>query len=208
MTKFPVAVNCACCALLASSSLAEQRFVHVPMLGYYAPGPTPAYVHREIVGRPPLRPARVLFGNSGRNEISVQIVDHRAVGERPTEIRVPPGESVEVTLDRHAGGVAIETHMSRGLYGEWIEDVRRVVIPPDFLYDVVVYENAVTSVYFDRTKNKGPIPDDVKRGLRSIGVFPVPRGDRLKDGARIDAYTEARSYDNPGAARAYPYPQK
>ena len=64
----------------------------------------------------------------------------------------------------------------------------------------MLFRSRQTSVYFDRTRNKGPIPDESRNSLVSLGVFVLPPGDLLDDGTQIDAYRESRYRGNPGAA--------
>ena len=93
-----------------------------------------------------------------------------------------------------------------GATGELAEEVVRYPLPPRLLYQAVVYTNRVTSVYFDRTKNKGPIPDKETKSLVSLGVFPLPPGDQLRDGDRLDVHAEAVNRRNPGAAALFGEP--
>lgn len=161
---------------------------------------------REVAPGPPIKPAIVRLENRHDEELLVRIFDRRA-SQRPLEFTLAPGETKPVPLDRDAGGVVTESYLERGFFGGFVERVRTVPIPPAQFYDVVVYENSVASVYFDRTTNKTDVPDEVQRSLRSIGAFPIPPGALLPEGARIDVYREASSQKNPGAVRLFDLPR-
>lgn len=161
---------------------------------------------REVTPNPAFKPATVRFENRHSEELLVRIFDNRAT-QRPIDLVLAPGESRTVPLERDSGGFVTQTYFARGLFGGVVQKVRTVPIPPAQIYDVVVYEKSISSVYFDRTKNKTNVPDEVQRALKSIGAFPIPPGDLLPDGARIDAYREAASQRNPGAVRLFDIPR-
>lgn len=161
---------------------------------------------REITPNPGVKPANVRFENRHAEELLVRIYDNRA-SQRPIDITLAPGESRVVPLERDTGGFVTQTYFDRGVFGGVVQRVRTVPIPPAQIYDVTVYEKSISSVYFDRTTNRTNVPDEVQRSLKSIGAFPIPPGDLLPDGARIDVYREAASQRNPGAVRLFDTPR-
>ena len=165
----------------------------------------PQLVRRTMTPVQPLPPVRVEFENRHKEELVVRLVDVRDP-QRPMELRIPPGKSLSQRLDRDAGAVWEESYLVLGPLGELAEEVVRYPLPPRLLYQAVVYTNRVTSVYFDRTKNKGPIPDKETKSLVSLGVFPLPPGDQLRDGDRLDVHAEAVNRRNPGAAALFGEP--
>lgn len=159
----------------------------------------PQLIRRTILADTPLPPARVVFTNGHNEEVVARLVETGA-GQAPRELRIPPGQSVEYPIERDGGGVIEEVYLVPGPLGELVEETVQVPIPPKPLYQLVVYANRVTSVYFDRTKNKSAIPDESSTSLVSLGVFTLPAGDRLQNGDQIDVYREAVTRRNPGAA--------
>lgn len=180
--------------LLVTASLDTASVWH-PML--VAPGFdfAPVLVSREVVPNPELPPAKVTFENTHSRELWLLVTDLRTP-TKPRRLRLKPKETVEVDLDRDAGGQLVER----------LETLRRIEeraydIPPRQLYDVSVYELFLQSVAIDRTKRgKGKI-EDVNWAPKSIGIFPVPPGNLLRDGSSIDVFAEAKSEDNPGGVR-------
>lgn len=109
----------------------------------------------------------------------------------PHELVVAPGKSVRFRIERDSGAVLDEVFLAPTPGGGFHEEARQIRIPPTSRYTANVWVNRVTSVYFDRTTNKGPDPDEVNQSLVSLGVFPLPPGEELRDGDRIDVYREA-----------------
>jgi hypothetical protein len=159
----------------------------------------PQLVSRSVVPNPALTPANIELVNSHSEPLVLKIADRRSPG-RPKELTVAPGKSEEVRIDRDAGAVLKEVYLVPGPLGTLVEQVHQYPLPPKIYYDIVVYENRVTSVFFDRTKNRTSKPDSVQRSLVSLGVFPLPPGELMREGERVDAYQEAKHQENPGAA--------
>jgi hypothetical protein len=159
----------------------------------------PRLVSRSVRPHPPLPPANIEFVNRHEEELVVRIMDRRRPGIT-RELRLLPQESWSYRIDRDSGGVWEEVYLTPGGPTGWVEQVQQVPIPPRVLYDVLLYANRTTSVYFDRTTNQSDIPDSVQMSLVSIGMFPIPPGDMIQAGERIDAYQEAKARGNPGAA--------
>lgn len=160
----------------------------------------PRLVRRAVTAEPPLPPAQVLFQNTHTEELVVRLFD-RASPAAPQEIVVPAGKSARVRLERDSETVLEEVFFVPTPDGGVREEVRTVRIPPTSRYTANVWVNRVTSVYFDRTTNKGPDPDEVNQSLVSLGVFPLPPGELLRDGDRVNVYREATVRKNPGAVR-------
>ena len=165
----------------------------------------PQLVSRSVVAKPPLAPANIELVNSHKDELVLKVADRRSPG-RPKEVTIVPGQSTNFRIDRDAGAVLEEVYLAPGPLGTPVEQVHQYPLPPQSYYDIVVYTNRVTSVYFDRTKNRTSKPDSIQRSLVSLGVFPVPPGDLLREGDRVDAYQEAKYQENPGAAAHFGKP--
>ncbi len=165
----------------------------------------PQLTSRQVVPNPALPPIQVQLANGHRDELVVRVYDRRQ-DRRPVEVSVKPGESQVIRVERDPGAVWEEVYLVPGPLGTLVEQVHQWPVPPQGLYDVVVYANRVTSVYFDRTTNSSDVPDSTQKSLVSVGVFPLPPGDLLQDGDRIDVYGEARHQENPGAVAWYGRP--
>lgn len=171
------------------SALLARQFAFAPRL-----------MQRVVTAEQPLPPAQVLFQNTHNEELVVRLFD-RSRPDLPQEIVVPAGKSARVRLERDSATVVVETFLAVVPGGGVREETRTLRIPPASRYTANVWVNRVTSVYFDRTTNKGPDPDEVNQSLVSLGVFPLPPGGDLADGDRINVYREATARRNPGAVR-------
>jgi hypothetical protein len=153
---------------------------------------------REVIPNPPIKPAVVEFKNTHREEIVVQFP---SANGRPDVMTIPAGKSVTKTFELDPGSVIEEVYLVPLPTGESVEQVRRRDVPGKnkrYLRQFVVYENRVQSVVYDRVaKPKSQKPNQVTKGLRSIGVFSAGYGDRDQT---IDVYGEAFGKRNPGAA--------
>jgi len=165
----------------------------------------PQLVSRSVVPNPALPPVNIEIVNSHSDPLVLKIADRRTPA-KPKEFTVAPGESGQFRIDRDAGATLEEVYLVPGPLGTLVKQVHQFPLPPKIYYDVVVYDNRVTSVFFDRTKNRTSKPDSVQRSLVSLGVFPLPPGELLREGDRVDAYQEAKHQDNPGAAAFYGKP--
>lgn len=167
--------------------------------------PPPMPVARRVAN-PPLNPVGVVLTNSHAEDVVIQLTDRRSPNARPLEIILRPRESKTIKVDRDAGGE--DQVVLVNATGEVTEILESKPIPPQPLYTATVYEYKVVSLYFDRTL-KGAAkyqPQEVGKGLRSLGVFDLPAGDQLQDGSELDPAREAAWNNNPGAARHFPMP--
>jgi hypothetical protein len=145
-----------------------------------------------------LPPAEIELVNSHAKELWVLIADTLQPANS-LRVKIAPGESKLVKLERDAGGDLIEVFENH-LPGGVIEHEQLVTtIPPAPRYDVSVYEVILQSVAIDRTVPGGRV-EDVNYAPRSVGWFDLPAGPDLVTGP-IDVYEMAKSMDNPGAAR-------
>jgi hypothetical protein len=158
------------------------------------------YTHTssELRGAEPIGAAEVELVNSHRKELWVLITDTLQPANS-MRIRIPPGESQIVTLERDPGGAAVEVY-EHHLPGGLVEVEEFITpIPPVPRYDVSVYEVMVQSVAIDRTVPGGRL-EEVNFSPRSVGWFELPAGPELRTGP-FDVYEIARAMNNPGAAR-------
>ena len=154
---------------------------------------------RAVRENPALQPARIHFENTSAEELRVQIFDTTA-DAKVEEFAIPGRSTHAAALARYSGATVEETLLVADPFGAVRAESRVYEIPAGNIYHVVVWSNRVTSVYFDRTKNKGPIPDEESRSLVSLGVFPLPAGPELVDGSVVDVLKLAKAQRNPGAA--------
>lgn len=168
---------------------------------------TPQLLSRQVIPGDPLPPARVSLDNSGPDELIVQVVD-QAVPAQPAELRIPSGSAATVTIERDPGATLEEVYLVPGPLGTLIEQVQRFPIPPQQRYSIVAWSNKVTYQYVDRRKDKpkGAVANFDLKSHVSLGVFPIPPGDLVADGARIDVFREAAQQRNPGAVLFFPRP--
>lgn len=166
----------------------------------------PRIARRSIVPNEPLPPVTVHFENRHSEELLLRIHDLET-GAAPVEVKLAPGESAAQRIQRSSGATLEESYFATLPSGQVIDDRHRVPLPPKARYTVTVYVNRETSVYFDRTRNKGPIPDEVNKSLVSVGVFVIPPGGLVEDDAHIDVYREALGRRNPGAVSLLEQPE-
>lgn len=165
----------------------------------------PLLERRNIVPNPPLPSADVVLENTHNEELVARIFDVRRPG-RPVEVRIPAGSRVTHRFDRDAGATLEEVNLLAAPGGQLVEDVNHYPLPPQQYYNVAVYANRVTSVYYDATKGRDLPPEEVNRSLVSLGVFPIPPGELLQPGDRLDVYREAQLQHNPGAVSQFETP--
>lgn len=152
----------------------------------------------EIVPAPPLPPSEVELHNSHRYALVVLLGDRRK-GEEFSRIRIEPGKSEIVKLDRDPGTVIVESFEIYTATGSWDRQEFRTSIPPTAIYDLSVYEEHLQSIAIDRTgKSPNPI-EDTNYVPKSLGWLQMPA--EFDDKMRIDLYSKAKAANNPGAVR-------
>ena len=164
--------------------------------------PAPQYRSsaEQFVPNPPLPPVNLRIANTHSDSIMVLLADRRNP-QRPATLRIPAGGSEVVTLERDAGGTAIQTVDVMDSFGNWNRQEYQIPVPPAVLYDMSIYEEFLQSIAIDRTgKSPNPI-EDVNYQPRSIGFFLLPAGGSIEENSVIDAYRVAADSQNPGAVR-------
>lgn len=159
---------------------------------------------RKVVPRPPLDSVEIVLKNDHKEPLVVRVYD-RSNKKKKFDFAINPFQSKRITIERDSGGTAFETIEKSSLRGTSIVE-RQTQIQPKVLYDIVVFENAVTSQFFDRTKPNSKFnkkPDSQSRSLKSIGVFEIPPGKETKSGSQLSTYTEAKRMNNPGGAALF-----
>jgi hypothetical protein len=166
------------------------------------PLPPPQFrsVQQQVVPNPELPPIDLILQNNHRDEVMVLLADRR-MPDNPQKIRIPPGKSESVSIQRDAGATIVESIEVMDLAGNWSQQQYTTPIPPSVLYDISVYEIFLQSIAIDRTgKSPNPI-EDINMQPRSIGFFLVPPGEAIREGTVLDVFRVAEEARNPGAVR-------
>lgn len=157
-------------------------------------------VSTEIVANSPLPPARLDLENSHRYALIVLVGDTRQ-GNAFEKIRIEPGQTQTIQLERDSGATLVETVEVRSALGAWESRQYVTAIPPRTFYDLSVYEEHLQSIAIDATgKSPNPI-EDVNYVPKSVGWLQLPAGAELPAHGRIDAFQRAKAANNPGAVR-------
>ncbi|HEY1064930.1 MAG TPA: hypothetical protein VGE52_02425 [Pirellulales bacterium] len=160
-------------------------------------------VSQEIIPGEPLPPARVSLTNSSREPIVVWLYDLRSPG-RGVEQRIPPGASVDVVLDRDAGGILQQVYHVRSFRGVR-EEVTQTPLPPRTLYNLVAFAERTQLMYRD-PKGISGVPDYDEKNAVGLGVFEIPPGAAIGENVRLDVPREAAARNNPGAVAGFQRP--
>ena len=157
-------------------------------------------VSQEVHANAPLRPAQLEIVNSHRTALIALLADQRQAG-KVQQMRIEPGQSATVTLERDAGATIVETYEIRSPGGVWDRQQFTTAVPPRVIYDLSIYEEFLQSIAIDRTgKSPNPI-EDVNYMPKSVGWLQIPAGAALPQTSSMDAMAQARSANNPGAVR-------
>lgn len=164
----------------------------------FGPPPgTAVFKSRMVVPNEPLPPLKVAIQNSNTQDVIVGFYDIRKHPLSPREHTLPPQGSQNYLLERDAGATIETVFTVVTPAGDTVERVDRVPIPPQRIWDLVIWESKVTYRVVGR-------PELDKKTRRSLGVLYLPAGLDMPD--TIDVFAEAQKADNPGAAAAYPSP--
>lgn len=192
---------------IPNQGLALQSITYDPWQIWWPQAPTFALplpqfrtVQQQVVPNAPLRPVSIRIVNSHSDTIIVLVADRRQT-QFIQKLRIPPGGSERIQLDRDPGASIVETMEIMDAFGNWNQQQFNTAIPPTVLYDMSIHEEFLQSIAIDRTgKSPNPI-EDINYQPRSIGFFLVPPGTELPENADIDAYRIAEDSQNPGAVR-------
>jgi hypothetical protein len=169
----------------------------------YLPFPPPVYrppqsviIDRKVIAAPALPPAHVRLVHRRNETLNVEVLDRKL--KRPVfQGQIPPGQSVDLTLPRDAGGHVVETYQAVNAWGDSVQRTVTRALPTSIRYEVIVHEWQIQSIAIDRT-GKSPSPiEDVNYQGRGLGRFTLPAGDQLIDG-QIDVYRAAVGANNAG----------
>ena len=196
------------CMTSNNGQLALQPITYAPTQ-WWVPLPAPTLlnyepfwrtVSQEVHLNTALPPAQVDLVNSHRNALIVLLADQRKGGQFQ-QIRIEPGKSVNVSLDRDAGSTIVESYEVRSPSGVWQRQQFTTAIPPRVIYDLSVYEEFLQSIAIDRTgKSPNPI-EDVNYMPKSVGWIQIPPGAATPRLSSLDVMPQARAANNPGAVR-------
>lgn len=171
--------------------------------GYYSPlaprivRSQSVLIDTEVVSNEPLPPVTVNLANSGSRDLQVELVG-LAQSISNQKIRLAPGESRPVTLQRDSGGQQIDYYRVISPTGETFTKQIATPIPAAPLYEVVVHEWAMQSIAIDRTGKSPNAIEDISFQGKGIGRFPLPAGSNLTS-TTIDVKRVAQAAGNPGA---------
>jgi hypothetical protein len=167
----------------------------------------PRLISRQVVPSQPLPPARVTLVNGSNEELTVQIADALDPAAS-AELSLPARGTIVREFQRDAGAVLEEVYAVPDAGGVWREQAQRYPLPPQPRYSLVVWANRTAYQYIDRRPNRpaGAKPNFDLKSHVSIGVFDLPPGELLQDGATIDVFGEATANRNPGAAAGFEPP--
>ncbi len=161
------------------------------------PLPQSVLIDSQSIPNPPLSPVRIELRNGGPREVQIGVVDLLKPG-KTRSIRLGPGQSFEVSLERDAGARQIQNYRVITPLGDSI--TREVVndVPPAVRYEIVVHEWQIQSVAIDRTAGAGDNPiEDINFSGKPLGRFPLPPGAELQPGS-IDVYRASRARGDDG----------
>ena len=157
-------------------------------------------VSQEVHANSPLPPAQLGLVNTHRTALIALLADQRQAGQ-VQQLRIEPGQTASVTLDRDAGATIVETYEIRSPSGVWDRQQFTTAVPPRVIYDLSIYEEFLQSIAIDRTgKSPNPI-EDVNYMPKSVGWVQIPPGAALPQSSSMDAMAQARAANNPGAVR-------
>lgn len=157
-------------------------------------------VNSQIIPQPALPPAQLELVNSHKYALVLLLGDSRYPND-VQQIRLEPGSSQVLEIERDAGATIVETVEIRSPSGVWDRQEFVTEIPPQTFYDLSVYEEHLQSIAIDATgKSPNPI-EDVNYVPKSVGWLPLPGGQGLPDYAQLDVYSRALAAKNPGAVR-------
>ena len=162
--------------------------------------PTVQLIGHRVVANPPLPVAEVLLTNSHQQDLYVVIADLRP-GHGARQLTIPAHGAVTVPLSRDSGATLQEIYEVQSPGGGLVREQLVTVVPPATRYDVSVYERFLQSIAIDRTGKSPNVIEDVNYQPKGVGIFPLPAGPALADGAAVDVWAEARAAGNPGAVR-------
>ena len=174
----------------------------VPMTAPILPNYEPFWrtVSQEVHANSPLAPAQLGLVNTHRTALLILLADQRQAGN-VQQLRIEPGQTATLTLDRDAGATMVESYEIRSPSGVWDRQQFTTAIPPRVFYDLSVYEEFLQSIAIDRTgKSPNPI-EDVNYMPKSVGWLQIPPGAALPQNSQMDAIAQARAANNPGAVR-------
>jgi hypothetical protein len=164
-------------------------------------GPPPGarmLMGERLIPNPPLPDALVKVSNSHREQLIVSFVDLTDPTKKPKEILIKPEQSQTFQLKRDSGAKLERTYEVVTLARTVAQQVVVYDIPPQPIYDVLVWEYKQTYTVIGQ-------PELNQMGRRSLAVLHLPPGDRMP--AEIDAYEDAIDAGNPGEVAAYVRPQ-
>jgi hypothetical protein len=172
-------------------------FLASPTLAQVVP-PVRTLLGERVVPNPLLPPAEVAIQNNHTENLILGFVDLRKQPLRTREHLIAPGTTQKYLLERDAGANIERTYELITAAGNVVQQVEVVPIPPQRIWDVVVWEYKVAYQVVGQ-------PQLDQKLRRSIGVIPLPAGAAMPPA--LDVFQAAVEEENPGAASAYLNPK-
>lgn len=164
---------------------------------FYPPPIQSIVLESRVVPRDPLPAVTLNLVNSAQREVRVTVSD-RAQPDRPQQIRIAPGGSQPLRVERDAGSDLVRTVLTYAPDGSQITREVSTPIAPSPRYELTVHEWRLQSVAIDRTGKSPNVIEDTNYQGRGLGRFELPPGDAVTGGA-LDVVRAALQADNAGA---------
>ncbi|MEL6104904.1 MAG: hypothetical protein AAFU85_02655 [Planctomycetota bacterium] len=168
-----------------------------PRLPLFPPPMQSITLESRVVPRDPLPPATLRLANTAQREIRVTINDSQN-STQPRQLRIAPGSSQTVQLERDAGADHFRRVQTFAPDGSVITRDLSTPIPPAPRYELVVHEWKLQSVAIDRTGKSPNVIEDTNFQGKGLGRFLLPPGDQLKSGT-LDVVRTALEARNAGS---------
>jgi hypothetical protein len=147
-------------------------------------------VRREWQSAAPLESVDIELDNRSSDTLFVKLRDRRT----PTadqELTIAPSMSARLRVDRDAGGILHDLLSLTAADGSKLEQAHDEPTAAQSLYDIEVLTMRDGVPYVDLRHKAWPPQRNLEKCRFSLGRFPLPAGDRLPAGEKIDLLNAA-----------------